>query len=323
MLKNKFIVLAILPLMLSACGGGGGSGAESSSKDGNNTTTPIQEKVTVDLYNVDTETLYAKKYSYVDNVIKGTTYYTPLSEDEFLLTADQLFTNTWVYSDTKAINALKFYFSDAPKTGYYHTFKKIDLSGENVFDRFYPGYKVMFDKFGVPSQLEEIKAAQAYNRGSPLFFPQGSYCYQIQEENVDKPYLTFSKEGMTGANYAEVISRVENDFKAKVKEFGHTLKIDSGKWKDYSWRYYREYDAYGMVSESAVINYNGELVFGDMNNFEDIRLNDIINQHTRRLSTISESSAPQDYYMQKSILEELKKSCNWFNNTAAETIKNL
>ena len=63
MLKNKFIVLAILPFLLSACGGGGGSGAESSSKDGNNTTTPIQEKVTVDLYNVDTETLYAKKSS--------------------------------------------------------------------------------------------------------------------------------------------------------------------------------------------------------------------------------------------------------------------
>ncbi|MFW1838910.1 hypothetical protein ACG9XS_10130 [Acinetobacter gyllenbergii] len=323
MLKNKFIVLAILPFMLSACGGGGGSGAESSSKDGNSTTTPIQEKVTVDLYNVDSETLYAKKYSYVDNVIKGTTYYKPLSEDEFLLTADQLFTNTWVYSDTKAINALKFYFSDAPKTGYYHTFKKIDLSGGNVFDRFYPDYKVMFDKFGVPTQLESSKAAQAYNRGSPLFFPKGSYCYQVQEEKVEKPYITFSKEGMTGKNYAAVITESENEFKKEVEKLGHTLKVDSGKWKDYTWRYYREYDAYGMISELVAINYNGELVIGEMNNFEDMHLNDLINQQTKRLNGMGDSSFVVDYYTQKSILESLKTSCTWFNNTAAETIQKL
>ncbi|NAR54677.1 hypothetical protein GPS59_11815 [Acinetobacter haemolyticus] len=123
MLKNKFVVLAMLPFMLSACGGGGSSSGSSSK--GGSTTAPVQEKVTVDLYTLDQETLLATKYSYVDNVIKGTTYYTPLSENEFLLTADQLFTDTWVYSDTKAINALKFYFSNAPKTGYYHTYKKI------------------------------------------------------------------------------------------------------------------------------------------------------------------------------------------------------
>ncbi|MCH7395695.1 hypothetical protein MMP66_15690 [Acinetobacter dispersus] len=320
MLKSKFIVLALLPLMLSACGGG--SGTESKPKD-EGTALPVQEKVTVDLYNVNPETLSTKKYSYVDNVVKGTTYYTPLSEDEFLLTADQLFTNTWVYSDTKAITSLKFYFSDAPKTGYYHTFKKIDISGENVFDRFYPDYKVMFDKFGVPTELEGTKAAQAYKRVSPLFFPKGSYCYQIQEEKVEKPYITFSKEGMTGENYAEIIAESENEFKKEVEKLGHTLKVDSGKWKDYSWRYYREYDAYGMIFDLVAINYNGELVIGEMNNFEDMHLNDVINQQTKRLSGMGDGSFIVDYYTQKSILENLKTSCAWFNSSAAETIKKL
>lgn len=322
MLKIKFVVLAMLPLMLSACGGGGDSSGNNSSTGGS-TTTPIQDKVTVDLYNVDQETLLAKKYSYVDNAIKGTTYYTPLSENEFLLTADQLFTDTWVYSDTKAINALKFYFSDAPKTGYYHTYKKIDLSGENVFDRFYPGYKVMFDKFGVPPQLEGIKAAQAYNRTTPLYFPQGSLCYQVQEETVEKPYITFSSEGMTGENFAEVFSEVENNFKNGVKEMGHTYKVNSGKWKGSSWHYYREYDAYGPVFDIVVINYKGELVFGNMHNFEGYKLTDVISQQAQRLNAMGSNVSVYGYYAQKSILEEMSKGCSWFNETAAKTIGGL
>lgn len=318
MLSKKIVAVVVLPFVLSACGGGG---SETTSKS--NDPVPVQEKVTVDLYNVDQETLATKKYSYVDSVIKGTKYYTPLSEDEYLLTADQLFTNTWVYSDSKAINALKFYFSDAPKTGYYHTFKKIDISGENVFDRFYPSYKVMFDKFGVPAQLEDSKVGQAYNRAHPLFFPQGSYCYQVQEEKVEKPYITFSKEGMTDKNYAEVIAESEKEFKNGVENLGHTLKIDSGKWNGYSWRYYREYDAYGMIFDLVIINYNGKLVIGDMNNFEDMRLDDVINQQTRRLNSMGAGSFVVDYYTQKSILEELNKSCTWFNASAAETIAKL
>lgn len=323
MLKNKTLLLTLsfVPFVLAACGGGGG-GAESSSK-GDNSTPPIQEKVNVDLYNVDQETLFTKKYSYVDSVIKGTKYYIPLSEDEYLLTVDQLFTNTWVYSDSKAINALKFYFSDAPKTGYYHTYKKIDISGENVFDRFYPNYKVMFDKFGVPAQLKDTKAGQAYNRANPLSFPQGSYCYQVIEEKVEKPYITFSKEGMTGENYADVIMQNENEFKNEVKNLGHTLKIDSGKWNGSSWRYYREYDAYGMIFDVVAIDYNGELVIGNMKNFEDIRLDDLINQQTRRLDSLGEGTFIVDYYTQKATLEAFKKSCTWFNTTAAETIKKL
>ncbi|RZF52959.1 hypothetical protein EXE30_07450 [Acinetobacter halotolerans] len=322
MLKNKFVVLAMLPLMLSACGGGGDSSGNNSSTGGS-TTAPIQEKVTVDLYNVDQETLLARKYSYVDNVIKGTTYYTPLSENEFLLTGDQLFTDTWVYSDTKAINALKFYFSDAPKTGYYHTYKKIDISGENVFDRFYPDYKVIFDKFEVSPELENTRMGQAYNRSTPLYFPQNSFCYQIQEEIVGKPYITFSKEDMTGEDYAEVFSGVENNFKNAVKEMGNTYKVNTGKWKGHSWRYYREYDSYGLVFDIVVINYNGQLVFGRMHNFEGYLQKDLINQHTQRLNAMEPNAFVYGYYVQKAVIANLTKGCAWFNDIAAETIKKL
>ncbi|EKU53127.1 hypothetical protein ACINWC323_0336 [Acinetobacter sp. WC-323] len=322
MLKIKIVVLAMLPLMLSACGGGGSSGNDSGPKSDNNTTVPIQEKVTVDLYHVDPETLSAQKYAYVDNVIKGITYYTPLSEDEFLLTADQLFTNTWVDSDTKAITPLKFYFSDAPKTGYYHTFKKINISGENVFDRFYPGYKVIFDQWGT-SGFEEQTVGQAYQRTVPLYFPQGSYCYQVQDEIVDKPYITFSKEGMTGDNYDEVLSLVEANFKAAVKEAGHTYKISTGKWNDYTWRYYREYDAYGVVFEAVLINFKGELVIGKMNHFEDTHLSNMITEQQKRLATLNKETDPYNYYNQKAYVSELEKGCSWYNDIAAQTIAKL
>ena len=322
MLKIKIVVLAMLPLMLSACGGGGSSGNDSGPKSDNNTTAPIQEKVTVDLYHVDPETLSAKKYAYVDSILKGTQYYTPLSEDEFLLTADQLFTNTWVYSDTKAITSLKFYFSDAPKTGYYHTFKKINISGENVFDRFYPGYKVIFDQWGA-SGFEEQKVGQAYQRTVPLYFPQGSYCYQIQEEKAEKPYITFSKEGMTGENYADVITESEQAFKNEVEKLGHTLKVDNGKWNGYSWRYYRESDAYGVVFETVLINFKGELVIGEMNHFADAHLSNMITEQKSRLASLNKETDSYNYYNQKAYVSELEKGCSWYNDIAAQTIAKL
>ncbi|MGJ8758692.1 hypothetical protein ACSFV5_15915 [Acinetobacter sp. HC8-3S] len=137
MLKRKLILCSLLSILLTGCGGGGDSG---SSSGNNSDPAPTQEKVSVDLYSVsyqeDEDHLYTKKYSFVDNVVKDTEFYTPLSEEDYLLTEDTLYTDTWVAAKTKAISALNFYFSDAPKTGYYNTYKKINLSGENVFERF-------------------------------------------------------------------------------------------------------------------------------------------------------------------------------------------
>ncbi|WP_312103730.1 hypothetical protein [Acinetobacter venetianus] len=324
MLKRKLILCSLLSVLLTGCGGGGDSG---SSSGNNSDPASTQEKVSVDLYSVsyqeDEDHLYTKKYSFVDNVVKDTEFYTPLSEEDYLLTEDTLYTDTWVAAKTKAISALNFYFSDAPKTGYYNTYKKINLSGENVFERFYPSYKVMFDKFGVPEELENSKVAQAYNRIGPLFFPQGSYCYQVQEEKTEKPYITFSKSGMTEDNYAEVIDQLENQYKTELSKVGHTYKVNTGKWKGYSWRYYREYDAYGQIFDFVVINYNGKLVFGDMNHFENVRLTDVITQHTQRLNAMNSSTFIEAYYAQKAVLEELNKHCSWFNEAATDTILKL
>lgn len=325
MLKNKLILCSLLSVLLTACGGGGGGDSGSSSN--NNEPAPTQENVSVDLYSVKYEEaedhLYTKEYSYVNNIVKDTEFYTPLSEEDYLLTEDAIYTDTWVTAKTKAISALNFYFSDAPNTGYYHTFKKIDLSGENVFERFYPSYKVMFDKFGIPEELLNSKVAQAYNRIGPLFFPQGSYCYQVQEEKVEKPYISFSESGMTEDNYAEVINQLDSQYKSELAKVGHTYKVNTGKWKGYTWRYYREYDAYGQIYDFVVLNYNGKLVFGDMNYFENVRLSDVIAQHKQRLNAMNSSTFVEAYYAQKAIVQELDKHCSWFNKTAADTILKL
>ncbi|HBO72745.1 MAG TPA: hypothetical protein DD639_11060, partial [Acinetobacter sp.] len=98
------ILCSLLSVLLTGCGGGGDSG---SSSGNNSDPAPTQEKVSVDLYSVsyqeDEDHLYTKKYSFVDNVVKDTEFYTPLSEEDYLLTEDTLYTDTWVAAKTKAI----------------------------------------------------------------------------------------------------------------------------------------------------------------------------------------------------------------------------
>lgn len=311
--KKRFLITAILPVLLVGCGGGGSS--ETTGKEQE----PISTGVTETFVQFQMNDLKYKEYNYVNGVVPNTKYYMPLSNTDYLLTQNKIYTDMWVDASTKAIAPLSLYFSDAPNVGKTDNLEKIDVSGKQVYGTVYPGFTEYFNYYkGNESQYSDTLAAKLYNQ-STMVFPQGSVCYRTLTAVPQKGYITFNSNEVINVSYDEYMAYFEKRIDENLKTLGHTKETESGTWAGYPWKRYKEYDQFGIVSELIFVNFNGQPVIGKAHDFEKYDANQLLSESNNRLNSIVNvnSDEYQNVLLNKNILE---KGCDWYNKTAANTI---
>ena len=317
--KIGLTLATILPLVLVGCGGGGGS-------DGvkNNIEASPKETNTVNetFVKFDLSDLSYREYAYVNGVVPNTEHYLPLGDQDFLLTSDKLYTNTWVDASTKALTPLSLYFSDAPNVSRIDHLEKIDISGKNVYDTVYPGFTEYFDFYkGEETQFQYSLVAELYNQ-TTMTFPQGATCYRTVSSIPSKGYIRFSKDNFYNFDFDLFINDFEKEFIQNANNSKSTFKIDNGTWAGYKWKYYRKYDAYGMIDDALFVNYDNQTVLADMVDFEKQDVNQLLTEAKQRLSSISDHNS--EYYQTTLLSKNLiEKTCSWYNKTAQSTIRTL
>ncbi|MDQ1209540.1 hypothetical protein QE380_002463 [Acinetobacter baylyi] len=317
-IKPYIFITIIFPVLLVGCGGGSSSDTQTST----NQSDPVQstENVTGTYYTVDSEDLSYREIKLVNNVSPNTDYSTRLSSDEYLLTETNLYTNTWVKADFRAINSTKFYFSDAPGVGYYQTIKAVDVSGEDVFDRVFPGYRIFYKSMPESYINKESYAYQLYTRDLKQTFPKGSICYQIVDQTPIKPHITFNSENITEDSYVDKIEEYIADFNENsgaIKD-GYTHSIISGNWGGRDWKYLKAFDKNGLIDDEVLLNYNGKIVHAQMNNYEEMNVNQIIKEMTARMKDNPKAMPLYELY-----LASLSSECKWFNEPAFNAVLQL
>ncbi|OBY73379.1 hypothetical protein [Acinetobacter gyllenbergii] len=220
MLKNKFIVLAILPFMLSACGGGSSSNNGSNSNSNNSSTNPNEVKpelfsngeaklfsysINIDY---DQESLDSDKSEWkIQNGIllektKAPIFYNHyiteenglyIPETEQTYNADRGIRDSFIHSMTPTTWVTSPYnqagFKDLK---YTQKVKEIDLQGLRIVDQFAPALISMYE-FEVNNELgtPDLDAISDQLVKTLDRFPKGAKCIQTQAFSSNKFFFEF------------------------------------------------------------------------------------------------------------------------------------
>jgi len=245
MLKIKFVVLAMLPLMLSACGGGGSSSSNDSNSNSNNSNSNEvkaelfpngeaklfrysvdidyeQEKLDFDKseWNIEKGILLEKTKNpifYNHYVTETNGLYVPETEQSYR--ADRGIRDSFIHSMTSTTWVTSPYnqagFNDLKFT---QKMKEIDLQGVRIVDQFAPALISMYefevnnggspDMGAVSSQLVKLSDK----------FPKGAKCIQTQAFSSNQFFFEFEPN----TSFEVLDAKVLQDWADKVYDAGYT-----------------------------------------------------------------------------------------------------
>lgn len=316
--KLSLAMATMLPLILIGCGGGGGG----SSDGGEHVQPPVTKGATQTMVHFDLDDLHYKEYKFIDGVELHTDYYNSLSPNEYVLTKQKIYNNEWVDGDLQLPSELSLKISEAPNTGRIDALEKIDLTGKSVYQAVYPGFTTYFDFYrGRETIFSDYLVAKLYNQTN-LSFPKGSMCYRIVRSTPTEAYLTYDSDQVTTFDYEEFMTYMDTNILLEAKKSGTTVKIDGGTWMGVKWKTYREYDKFGLFDQKTFVNFNGKLLEAELHDFEPYDANKLLAEQKLRLNEIHDQSSDdyQHLLLKKTLLEQ---GCEWYNPTAADTVKLL
>ncbi|WP_180113626.1 hypothetical protein [Acinetobacter sp. YH12063] len=304
--------IAILSIYLTACGGGGG---DSSVKE-----EPKPEPVVVSQsyysFNFDFENY--RSFSYFNNE-PTRSYMTDVGWGEYLLTQQSLYTDMKVKGDTRAINELTLYFSDAPNVARTEYLKKTDLSGISIFDGVYLGFQGFFKAMnGTPIYANEKIASLYVNAGVEQTFPPGSVCYHLEKSVPTKPYIWFTHSGFKDIAYSYMPQLIES-WKKDAKSYGYTTRVTSGKWNAYPWTKVQILDKYGVVNSIVVVNYQGMIFEAEMVDGEVFEQSKDAAAYLKRAQQFDPAS--EAYQHRLAISTYIGNNCKYYNDIAIAAIQ--
>lgn len=324
------LVMTSFAFVLAACGGGG-----SNSNQSDQISTPPNSDLTQTLVQVQDD-LSFKSYSFVNGVVPNTQYYDPISQNQYLLTSHKIYNDEWVDASIELLSGNRLLSSQAPGIKKIELLKKIDLANINVYDGVFPGFASYFKNTNdIHLNFEDSKAKQLYKK-TAFKFPQGAACYQRVKVSPQGGFIKINKEiefNQLQAGYDDFISRLDTGFTDAmgqahlsvfddVKLKGNTLKVITGNWAGYPWKYYREYDQFGLVAELVFVNMGGTVYQGEMLDFEERELAQQVAEKTQRLAARKDSNTIE-YQVAVLDLEYIKNKCDYFNPTAHQSIQLL
>ena len=338
-LKKTVLVLSTLPFFLAACGGGGGDDVNSQNLDQNvsSYSTGINESI----FQISNATKQYKEYAFQKGVVPNTEYTTRLNETEYLLTSDKIYNNEWVKADIKSNSRTSIFISSAPNVSETSEFKIINLSNKDVYDVVYPGFKTYFAfDSSENNRFSKNLPFEIYKKKPTLKFSTGATCYQKTNSTVKGGYIRFDlnspknkKHSDNLIDFAKYVEVFENGllfddgtrspgYLKLVRDDGNTVRIVEGKWAGYEWKYYREFDQFGLIYEFVLLNNKGILVEADMVDFEGYDLEQNLSERTGRLNSIEDKNS-EEYQNLIFQLNYTKAECAYFNKAAHENIRSL
>lgn len=327
-MKNRVGMASIvgLTLVLTACGGGSGGDNYNGGSSGNSPTN--QNFYTFDYDYEDSINSYdieSKKFIINNGMISQ-------EEDaleSYALTSNTLYKPGYKFNGQSQANSLtNWTVYELPGIGAKITFEAVNISGKNVYDTIFTGYKeylnYLFDE-SIDSGNYQL-FAKAYNLGRIKpneKFGSATQCLRLQKiaPLPNSFYLSFdtSAASKIDKTYEQQLANI-NDLK-KLETQDNKVDITSGTWAGYRWmRVKTDYkDASTFNMDFGFVEFNGQLYRTEVENAESI---DISSYLAQAKQVLKESTDDSDRANLKLIIAEFENGCAFYNETAATQIAN-
>lgn len=263
----------ISSILLSACGGGSDSSSSNTAKDQDALyQVYFQERsmsyqIYEDFFGLSQYPIHDGKLSFKNSnqvlnqyVVNAEKLFQPTEKQESYLTIDA--DDTWTYHYL-------------PNVDLKMTVKKIDLSGENIYDRVLPGYRTYIDFDSTINESDENKSTPylLYKYHVNKTFPQGSSCYKVIGTQWSQDFIEFDEpQNNPGVDSIESFNEVKTLTYSNLIDMYGAEEADrlfkTGTWQSIDWYvslnryfdafgyslaniYYSQYDLYGQYYPST------------------------------------------------------------------------
>ncbi|MFC3901735.1 hypothetical protein SAMN05421749_101397 [Acinetobacter marinus] len=271
---NTLLSLSLLSTLLIACGGGGGGSSSSSS---NNTQENEQKYSNVNAsYYVlsrqsnDTSYTMSHEITYVNGLQPANVnYHTVVPENEFILSPEGLYTDTWAEASTKAKTETQLIFSQVSGASYTQNLKKVNLSGSSILETVYAGYIPFYEIAESEAAIDGnewlldvfnrfgYEAWQTHYSSNLATFPSDAICYQTNSIDTAQDYFTFTSDDRKESSYSNYLADYSERLLAAAETLEHTITQSNGSWAGYKWTRFDESDQFGYITSVVVIDYQG------------------------------------------------------------------
>jgi len=327
MLKIKFVVLAMLPLMLSACGGGGSGGSNDDKSTNTNESTETKDSIADGTryyfmdYNVDAEDELNTAYFQIFNK-KSTIASSNQTLDEYLLTEKKLYFPTDKAVNTMNINAMTDWRLDIigdVKEDW--KLQKVDLFGKNMFDTVLPGYREIGFTVTDNSTANGRIFLNTYGQNK---FPQGSSCYRLISKKSNQPTFAFNTDQDYEINQSFEEFDAENgpylEYLNQTNQFGLSYRAVKGSWLNVPWTTIYDTTLGLQVGNAVAVQYGGKTYAAEYTS----NIAWTADQESLHWNTfLKKQTDPEAIRVAKLRMAQLKSGCYVFNETAADALVSL
>ncbi|MEB3795831.1 MULTISPECIES: hypothetical protein [Acinetobacter] len=324
MLKNKFVILAILPMMLSACGGGGSSDNNSVNNDqssaSQDSTVNGSRYYFMDYNANETDALNISYFEIFNKKSTDGSSNQPLGE--YLLTEKKLYLPTDRAINVMNINSLTDWTLDLigdVKEDW--KLQRVNLSGQNMFDAVLPGYRAVGFPVNDASTTNGRIFLNTYGQNK---FPEGSSCYRLiskksnQESfafNVGQDYELNQSFDEFDAENAPYLNRLN-----QTNPFGFTYKAVKGTWQNVSWTTIYNTSLGFAANDSVAVQYQGKPYTANYTS----NIAWTADQEVKHWETYLKNTNDSDSIrLARLRIAQLKSGCYVYNETAARALVSL
>lgn len=325
MLKNKFMILAILPFMLSACGGGGSSDNNSAN---NNQSGTSQDSI------ADGTRYYFMDYNANEKTDELNNAYFEIFNkksidgssnqalNEYLLTEKKLY-----FPTDKALNVMNFnsmtdwrldIIGDVKEDW---KFQRVDLSDKNMFDTVLPGYRALGFSVSDESTTNGRLFLTTYGQNK---FPQGSSCYRLVSKKSNQETFAFNIDQNYEINQSFDQFDAENgpylNYLNQTNPFGFTYKAVKGSWQNVLWTTIYDTTLGFAIGDGVAVQYQGKLYKANYTSNIAWTADQEIKHWEIYLKNTED---PEELRFAQLTIAQLKSGCYAYNETAAKALVSL
>ncbi|MDQ9036066.1 hypothetical protein RFH07_05445 [Acinetobacter seifertii] len=324
MLKNKFVILAILPMMLSACGGGGSSDNNSVNNDqssaSQDSTANGSRYYFMDYNANETDELNISYFEIFNK--KSTDGSSNQALGEYLLTEKKLYLPTDRAINVMNINSLTDWTLDlVGDVKEDWKLQRVNLSGQNMFDAVLPGYRSVGFPVNDASTTNGRIFLNTYGQNK---FPEGSSCYRLiskksnQESfafNVGQDYELNQSFDEFDAENAPYLNRLN-----QTNPFGFTYKAVKGTWQNVSWTTIYNTSLGFAANDSVAVQYQGKPYTANYTS----NIAWTSDQEVKHWETyLKNADTSENLRFAQLRIAQLKSGCYVYNETAARALVSL
>ncbi|EEH69728.1 hypothetical protein L313_0901 [Acinetobacter haemolyticus CIP 64.3 = MTCC 9819] len=326
MLKNKFVVLAMLPFMLSACGGGGGD-SSSNNKSGGDGTQDLTSNGTryyfmdheISIYEDDDisievgDSLSFGAFEIFNKQVKDPESNQPLNS--YLLTEKKLYLPTDIATKVMNIHSMTDWtYNVIGDVKEDWKLERVDLTNKNMFDTVLPNYRTLgFDEFALGN------AEIFLNVHGNKVFPAGSACYRLVSRKSNQDTFAFSQKTMIEQSFEDF--NLENEWYLfdliEKNPFVFTYRAANGGWQGVSWTTIYNTSLGFAANNSVAVEYQGQTYGADYTSSIEWTAKKEIGHWETYLKNVNE---PEQIRKAKLKIAQLKSGCYVYNEKAAEAL---